>query len=123
MSNSTTPEKNITDEIVDGLAKNYTDLEKKFSALEKRQAKTEGLNETVGGLIPKVKTLEIKAASNPKIYVPDYSKYFIHLCFVFEVNPFLLVNDRINFTVTLISVGHYGRLPIDLFFHLLMNVL
>jgi len=79
MSSDTAPEKNITDEIVDGLAKNYTDLEKKYSELEKRQAKTEGLDATISGLIPKVKTLEINAAAYPKVYVPDYSKDFKNL--------------------------------------------
>lgn len=76
MSNNTAPDKSITDEIVDGLAKNYTELEKKYIDLEKRQAKTEGLGETVNALIPKVKTLEVSAASYPKVYVPDYSKEF-----------------------------------------------
>lgn len=69
----------ITEEIVDGLAKKYTELEKRYAELEKSQAKTEGLDETVNGLIPKVKTLEVNAASYPKVYVLDYSKDFKEL--------------------------------------------
>jgi len=80
MDNSKTPpNKNITDEIVDGLAKNYTELEKKYTELEKRQAKTEGLDKAIESLVPKIKAMEVNAATYPKVYVPDYSKDFKEL--------------------------------------------
>ncbi len=63
---------NIQQEIIDSLAKKMTEL-------EKRQAKAEGLDEVLNGLIPKVKTLEVNAGTYPKVYVPDHGKDFKEL--------------------------------------------
>lgn len=79
MDNTKSQNKNITDEIVDGLARNYTELEKKYTELEKRQAKTEGLDKKVESLVPKVEAMEVSAANYPKVYLPDYTTDFKEL--------------------------------------------
>jgi hypothetical protein len=134
MGNEATANKSITEEIVDGLAKNYTELEKRYTELEKKQARTEGLDQAVAALVPKVKTLETNVASYPKVYLPDYSKEFDKIFTYLETvklvydKAFMRLEEKINAMPKVIPVRNYHHFEpkskpvIYLFFALIILV-